>query len=194
MKTKTHGRFHLDTPLIQMDSPEGSAQWTIRHAVEGVQIFGGIGSGKTSGSGRLLALKYLKQGFGGLVLTVKPDEKEQWIEQCRETGRLDDLVILGPGSSNRFNFLEYESSKVDSAHTYTENIAEVLKTVIKAGQAKDRGFGGDDNFWEQALDLVIFNIIDLCLLAYGKVTVQDMYEIAQTLPKKDERLVIVSED
>ena len=194
MTLYTHERFHLDTPLIQMDSPEGSAQWTIRHAVEGVQIFGGIGSGKTSGSGRLLALKYLKQGFGGLVLTVKPDEKDQWIEYCRETGRLDDLVILGPGSSNRFNFLEYESSKVNSAHTYTENIAEVLKTVIKAGQAKERGFGGDDNFWEQALDLVIFNIIDLCLLAYGKVTVQDMYEIAQTLPKKDERLIIVLED
>jgi|GEM_PF-4259272 len=46
-----------------------SSLWTLRNAVEGVQIFGGIGSGKTSGSGRMLGLKYLSAGLGGLVLS-----------------------------------------------------------------------------------------------------------------------------
>ncbi|MFM7855499.1 MAG: hypothetical protein ACKO96_27135, partial [Flammeovirgaceae bacterium] len=101
--------FDLDTILINLNGKSVSDSWTIRHAVEGVQIFGGIGSGKTSGSGRLLALKYLKAGFGGLVLTAKPDEKQLWEEYCRATGRYNDLVIIEPGGKNTFNFVEYES-------------------------------------------------------------------------------------
>ena len=39
----------------------------------GFQIFGGTGSGKTSGSGSFIASAMLASGFGGLVLTFKPD-------------------------------------------------------------------------------------------------------------------------
>ena len=42
--------------------------WTVRDAVRGTQIFGGIGSGKSSGSGKTLALSFLKSGFGGIIL------------------------------------------------------------------------------------------------------------------------------
>jgi hypothetical protein len=172
--------FDLDRPLIAFDSSAGGFDWTIRRAVEGVQIFGGIGSGKTSGSGRMIALKYLKEGFGGLVLTVKPDEKQSWVEYCELTNRKNDLIILEPGGLHSFNFMEYESSHGELS--LTENIVEVLKTVIRAGNTKDTG-KSDDAFWETALDLLIFNIIDLCMLAYGTVTVKKMYEIAITIPK-----------
>ena len=72
------GNFNLDETLIQFSDDLGISNWTIRDSVEGVQIFGGIGSGKTSGSGRMIALKYLKAGYGGLVLTVKEEEKSDW--------------------------------------------------------------------------------------------------------------------
>ena len=49
--------FELDFPLLNWGDKEGRMDWTIGNAVEGVEIFGGIGSGKTSGSGRTLALK-----------------------------------------------------------------------------------------------------------------------------------------
>ncbi|MDF7816760.1 TraM recognition domain-containing protein [Runella sp. MFBS21] len=177
--------FDLDQPLIELASQTERGYWTIRHAVEGVQIFGGIGSGKTSGSGRMLALKYLASGFGGLVLTVKPDEKQAWQEYCQLTGRERDLIILEPGGPHRFNFLQYESRQAKSA--LTENIVEVLKTVIRAGEEKDSG-KSDDAFWETALDMLIFNVIDLCQLAYGHISVQQMYDIVQTIPKSHEQL------
>lgn len=50
--------------------------FSVRQACEGVQIFGGIGSGKTTGSGEALAKAYLRAGFGGLVLCAKKDEKD----------------------------------------------------------------------------------------------------------------------
>ena len=171
--------FSLDTPILEFMSPSGSGAWTLRHAVEGVQIFGGIGSGKTSGSGRTLALKYLYNNFGGLVLTVKPSEKDEWIEYCKLTGRISDLIILEPDGKNHFNFLQYESTK--GLASYTENIVQVLKTVIQAGEEK-QGRGTNEAFWDNALDMLIFNVVDLCMLAYGKVSVQMMYEIVQTLP------------
>lgn len=171
--------FDLDTPLIDLSSTQSSTRnWTVRNAVEGVQIFGGIGSGKTSGSGRMIALKYLKAGFGGLVLTVKPDEKAIWDKYCELTGRSDDLLIVEPERKNYFNFLDYVSSGED----VTENVVEVLKTVIRASEEKASG-KAEDPFWENALDMLIYNVIDLCKLAYGKVSVQKMYDIVQGLPK-----------
>ncbi len=169
--------MELDTPLISFTgSQSGASHWTIRNAVEGVQVFGGIGSGKTSGSGRMLALKYLQHGFGGLVLTVKPDEKDLWQSYCALTGRTKDLLIVEPGAGHFFNFLEYESTGGD-----TQNIVQVLKTVINAGTGKM----GEDPFWETALDMLISHVIDLCRLAYGRVSVQMMYDLVQNLPKPD---------
>lgn len=169
--------MELNTPLITLSGKQsGQSSWTIRNAVEGVQIFGGIGSGKTSGSGRMLALKYLQHGFGGLVLTAKPDEKNLWENYCKLTNRSNDLIIVEPNGKHRFNFLDYESK--DNS---TQNLVQVLKTVIHAGEDK----AGDDPFWETALDMLISNTIDLCQLAYGRVSVQMMYDLLQVLPKPD---------
>lgn len=162
---------NLDTPLLKIDN----TNWTIRNSVEGLQIFGGIGSGKTSGSGRFFALKYLSHGYGGLVLTVKQDEKDEWIKYCEEADRLHDLIIVEPDGRECFNFLDYET-KNSGKQFYTDNILQVLKTVIKASEEKSSG-KGDDAFWETSLDMLITNTLDLCMLAYGKVTVKNLHEI-----------------
>jgi len=177
------GSFNLDETLIQFTDELGASNWTIRDAVEGVQIFGGIGSGKTSGSGRMIALKYLKAGFGGLVLTVKEDEKRDWEEYCRLSGRLKDLIVVEPGGNYFFNFLNYESSKTAAGSSVSQNLVQVLKTVIRASADK-AGHGSDDSFWEKALDMLIANTIDLCILAYGKATIPLLYDIAVSIDKK----------
>ena len=175
--------FNLDTPLIDLTDKSGEKfYWTARNAVEGVQIFGGIGSGKTSGSGRMLALKYLKAGFGGLVLTVKPDEKKLWQDYCEIAGRRDDLIIVEPLGEHRFNFFDYELSKTKAGMSPTDNLVQVLKTVIRAGQEKSGG-RADDPFWENALDMLIYNTIDLSYLAHGQVSAEVMYNIVQSIPK-----------
>ena len=77
-------KYDLDTPLYHFN---GNESFTIRQACEGVQIFGGIGSGKTSGSGAALARAYMRAGFGGLVLCAKKDEVDTWREYAAQTGR-----------------------------------------------------------------------------------------------------------
>lgn len=168
--------INLDDPIMKI---EGNP-WTVRNACEGVQIFGGIGSGKTSGSGRALALKYLKAGYGGLVLTAKPDETDLWTSYCKETGRLDDLCIVRPGGEYSFNFLDYEANREGAGAGQSENIVMVLKTVIKAGNMN--GQGSNEAFWDDALDMLLFNVIDLCLLSKKSLDIDDIYAITQTLP------------
>ena len=173
--------FDLDYSLLEVPTPAGVGRWTVRHAVEGVQVFGGIGSGKTSGSGRTLALKYLQAGFGGLVLTAKLDEKALWQDYCAQAGRTADLVILEPGGPHHFNFLAYEATA--GPQSLTTNVVQVLKTVIRASE--DKGSGrSDDSFWDNALDMLLVNVIDLCQLTYGTLSVRELYDIAQSIPRR----------
>ncbi|MEZ5017264.1 MAG: TraM recognition domain-containing protein [Flavipsychrobacter sp.] len=128
-------------------------------------------------------MKYLLHGFGGLILTVKPDEKDTWLDYAKTTGREKDVIVIEPGQNKYvFNFLEYES-KLRNGVSYTDNIHEVLRTVIRAAEEKAGG-RSDDAFWEQSLDLFMNNVITLCLLAYDKATIQLLFDIAQSAPKR----------
>lgn len=160
--------------------------FTIRNACEGVLIMGGLGSGKTSGSGALLAKKFLTNGFGGLVLTAKEDELDLWKDYCKKYGREDDLIIFGPNSGYYFNFLEYETNRPDKATGITHNIADTLKTVIKAG-AND-GQESDKAFWDASLQQLLVNAVDLCLLTSKKIRFEYIYKIIQTAPKSKAEL------
>ena len=173
----------LDLPLIEW--PMGHP-FTVRDACEGVLIMGGLGSGKTSGSGALLAKKYLTKGFGGVVLTAKEDELDLWKGYCKTYNRLDDLIIIEPGGNHRFNFLDYESSRADKGTGITHNIADTLKTVIKAG-AND-GQEQDKAFWDSTLQQLLVNAVDLCLLTSKSIKFKYIYQVIQSAPKSKDDL------
>lgn len=175
--------FDLEKVILGLGETDPSKNWRIRDAVEGLQIFGGIGSGKTSGSGQTVAQRFLENQFGGLVLTAKTDEKDAWIKLCQKTGRLNDLIVVEPSGDYFFNFLDYESRNADGEITPTGNIVQVLKTVIKASEEKSSG-KSDDPFWETALDMLIFNTIDLCILTKRPLSIDRMFSIVQSIPKK----------
>jgi hypothetical protein len=71
------GPWALDLPLVRFSELDADV-WTLADSFQGVLIMGENGSGKTSGSGRLFARKYLENGFGGLVLCFKTDEADLW--------------------------------------------------------------------------------------------------------------------
>ncbi|MGB3464544.1 MAG: TraM recognition domain-containing protein [Cyclobacteriaceae bacterium] len=178
--------YDLDTVLMGLG--EG-VEWTARHAVEGTQIFGGIGSGKTSGSGAFIAKKFLQNGYGGLVLSVKPGElEENWLPYCQETNRLDDLIVVKPCNRNHFNFISYELNHSSGDKGAIDNLAHTLKTVLNASR-QNRG-GQNDDFWEDALDMLLFNVLDLCYWAYGKrINIDKISDVVNSLPgsEKDYR-------
>lgn len=168
--TKKNQAIDLDYTLIEFSEHKEDC-WTLRDAVRGVQIFGGIGSGKSSGSGKTLAMKYLKMGFGGLVLTGKADETEEWLNYAKKVGRFEDVIVFGEknrdqkwleylikkrkidqseastnnikkGNSLRFNPLDYEMKRGGDGAGETNNIVNLFTSIIKMGNRISGGGSG----------------------------------------------------
>lgn len=150
----------LAYPLLQLqnadkDRPDVRDVWRLEDAVRGVQIFGGIGSGKTSGSGRELALAYLQNGYGGIVLCGKVDEKDNWLQYAKETNRLEDVIVFEPHGPYTFNPLQYEMNRSkDEGGGHTANIVSLFLSLVKMGnrlEGGSEGLGGREPFWILAL-------------------------------------------
>lgn len=167
--------FSLDTVLCHLNGVE---QWTVRDAFEGLHVFGGTGSGKTSGSGRHFALALLRAGFGGLVLTVKPDEGEFWKALANEAGRADDLQFIrieGRGKvENPLNFLECEQASAGS-EGQAANLASLFLAASRAMESADSA--PDQSYWTDSLRQLLRSAITLLDLAGERLTVPNISEV-----------------
>jgi hypothetical protein len=86
--------WSLNLPLVRF-SERAEDIWTLSDAFQGVSIMGENGSGKTSGSGKHFARKFLQNGFGGLVLCFKTDEADLWQSYLQDAGRGADGRFFG---------------------------------------------------------------------------------------------------
>lgn len=174
----------LDHPLLPFSKNPADA-WTIRNACEGTQIFGGTGSGKTSGSGRAIAISFLKNGFGGLVLTAKKEERPLWERYCQQAGRPpSDLIVLDPKSGFQFNFLDYEFNRpddeTDEGKHLTHNIVSLFLATLSTGEA---AVSNADPFWNDALRELLTHAIDLAAIGSGDVHLPDLAAIIRSAPQ-----------
>lgn len=174
----------LDQSLFSLSEHDA---FTIRQACEGVQIFGGIGSGKSSGSGATIARSYLEAGFGGLVLTAKPDERQSWEKYAEQTGRSDDLIIFDASGRYGFNFLKYEMARPGAGGGYSNNVVRLFTNIVEAIEGQKAG-GGDNQFWIMAMQQLVRNAVDLCFTARGQLSLPLLYEIVQSAPRSVEQV------
>lgn len=175
-------RWELTDEVLRLSRDDS---WTIRDATEGTLIQGATGKGKSSGSGRTVGTSMLNAGFGGLVLTAKSDERALWESYCRETGRLGDLLIVGPDAKLRFNFLDHELNRQGTGAGLTENIVNVFSTVMEIRE-RNAGAGGgreDGTFWKQGSLKLMRNGTDLVSLATGSVSVPDLVRVVLSAPQ-----------
>jgi len=173
----------LDCPLVPLGARD---TFTVRDACEGVAIFGAVGSGKTSGSGAAFARAFLSSGFGGLVLTAKPDERALWERYARDTGRSDDLVIVSPSSAYRFNFLDYEWTRPGLGAGLVENVVQLFMLAMEvAGERQD---AGPDPYWQRSTKQMLRNAVQLAGVATGRVRLADLLGIIRSAPKNIEEV------
>jgi len=159
----------------------GGDLWRIKDACEGTIIFGGTGSGKTSGSGRALATSFLAAGFGGLVLCAKPDEPGLWRAYAEETGRGSDIVMFGGREPWSFNFMRYESLRPGAGAGLTENLVNLFMEVSSIGAGDPQARGGDP-FWERAMRSLVRNCVDVLLMAGEPASLHAMFDVIRSAP------------
>ena len=151
--------------------------WSPRSSFEGTHIFGATGSGKTSGSGRALALALLRAGYGGLVLTYKPGEAATWRRYLEETGRAAHFLRVAPDTSERFNFLRYETSRETRGAGIAKNVAQRFLEAID-----EQGARSQDPYWDLALSSLLVNAMDTVLLARVAPTVDNVHSVILSAP------------
>jgi len=176
-----------DEEAILELSPDGKTRqpenmWCLRDAFEGVQIFGGTGSGKSSGSGQAIARAFIESNLGGLVLTAKTDEVLAWRNYAKACGRERDLLVVEPGGPHRFNFLRYELKRPGTGAGHTESLVQLFCSVIEAGERR-QGQGGNDAYWQRTLKQLLRNSIDLAVMATDDVDLPSLYRIITSAPR-----------
>jgi hypothetical protein len=176
------GGLDMDMPLLYL-SPQDP--WRIRDSFEGTVVLGQTGSGKTSGSGAALARAFLSHGFGGVVLTAKPDERRLWEGYARDTGRSDSLIVIAPERRWRFNFLEYESRRPGRGGGLTENLTRLFSEAMEVAERRS---AEREDFWSRAARQLLHNAIDLLLLSGERVTLEGIYDVIISAPNEAEEL------
>ena len=181
-------RTNLDYPLVKFSKTNEQDWWTTRDAVRGIQIFGGIGSGKSSGSGKTFAKTFLKNGFGGLVLCVKPDERANWEKLAKETGRENDLIIFKEDSEYQFNPLQYELTREGKGAGEVFNLSYLFMEIYKMGNrfSGSGGGGESERYWDNALKRCINRMIQLLKFAKEQVSIDNMISILSQAPYEED--------
>src|ERR1700758_1069432 len=178
-------KWPLSMPLVRF-SRLPADRWTLADSFQGVAIFGENGSGKTSGSGRILARKYLEAGLGGMVLCFKTDEADLWRSYLRAAGREEDGRFFGVNEAFRFNFMDYEarSSGVD----FAENLVTLLVDIASV-QKRTEATGSEAHFWLPQKKKLLRNAITLLLLAKESIQLRTLYEMIVSAPKDAQQVI-----
>lgn len=177
-----------DEALLTLGTGPDENFWSLRDAFEGVQVFGGTGSGKSSGSGQALARAFLSSNLGGLVLTAKTDEAAQWRDMAAKEGRAEDLVVVDSTGGQQFNFLRYELNRSGSGAGHTESLVNLFCAVLESAEKRQGRGGGGDPYWNRALRQLLRNAIDLAVLALDDVDLSNLYDIITSAPTSREEV------
>jgi len=154
-------RWDERRPLIKLNS---SDVLTIGDSFEGIQAYGDTGSGKTSTTAKVFAAAMLRAGYGGLVLTVKPEDTLDWCSLLEENGRTEDALFFGLTSNHCFNFLHYELRHGARLGLGSRNATRILTELVMMAQ-REAGAGTSDPFWRQSAEVLIAHTLDLITAA-----------------------------
>lgn len=167
----------LDTPLLKVSARD---YFTLRDACAGVHVFGGIGSGKTSGTGKMVSGAYLRAGFGGLVTAAKPGEVERWVRYAKEHGRANSVVVFDENEG--FNFLAYELARqgVEGIGTVTECLMRILEAAKRASPTASQR--GGEPFWEDSTRQVLRYTLPPIYAATGSLSLPEIIRFVNTAP------------
>jgi TraM recognition site of TraD and TraG len=163
-----------DVPLFQLSPVD---VLTIEEGCQGILSLGGVGSGKTSGSGQAFARCLLRSRMGGLVCCAKSDEADLFRRYAAEEGRSDDLLVVSRDGLLTLNILDYV------LRMSRGNVEEVVQIFLRALEVGGRSAkNSNEPFWEDALRQLLRNGLGLLALVPGELSLLELHELVLSAP------------
>ena len=188
-------------PLDAIAANLGEIDFTGRELMEGLVAIGGKGSGKTSCMAGAFRQLY-EAGWCGHILTVKTEEFQHQIRLLREAGRLDDVIVIGPGySTTVVPVTDHKLVSVELAHTATisavahefersgsnvEAVAQLFGTLMELVEGhSSKGHDGKSQFFQRsALNAVRMATPPLAALGLDYLNFLHIGELIKSAPVK----------
>jgi type IV secretory pathway TraG/TraD family ATPase VirD4 len=180
-------RFDPSTVIRELGDGE---KFLISDATCHVAALGATGSGKTSGTGRFLALGYLGSDaeMGLIGLCAKITEKDQLVAWAKEAGRGEDIRIFdASGEHYRFNFLDWIAGYASEGAGLTSNVVALLEEIITALEPERPNGGGENIFWEDELHHLLVADVELNQLSGYELSLTTMRDIVRSAPQSREQ-------
>jgi hypothetical protein len=121
---------------------------------------------------------------GGLVLTAKAEETQNWISYAKACGREKDLIVFNAESGHSFDPLHYEWTRPGRGAGDLESIIDFFSTLVSIGK-KEAGHGHDP-FWERGNEQLMRNVIKLLDLAGEPISIANIDRVIKSLPTRPE--------
>lgn len=181
--------WDLNRPMIRL-SPDPQDTLTLEKLYTGCFVFGSTGAGKSSASLQTFGKTMLQNGFGAIILTSTPSEKEIWRQWTHDTGRADDLIIVEPHGDDphQFNFLDYEAGASDDGHFLAENLVTLLTEVnhLVSGIRETGSHGENESFFDKAVKELLRAAVTAILIADKPITIDNIRHMINTAPQTTE--------
>jgi hypothetical protein len=157
----------LDRPILSLSDTD---HLRLRDLVEGgTLITGGLGSGKSSTSGKQLISGLMRAGLGGVIHTVKGEDTENVLAYAKECRREQDVIVFNEASKLTFDPLAYEWSRPGRGAGDVENIIEYFSTLLAASSSHQGA--STEKFWELAAAQAMRHAIHLIKLAQQPLSI-----------------------
>lgn len=189
----TDGRINPDfwkIPESEYEWPDDMTVWTVdgepmtlEDVTQGTMVLGATGSGKSTCSGRTLAMSFLAKQFGGMILTTKPGEAEEWAILCDAMGRSDQIRYIRIDGPLKLNLLDYEAQRPGKGAELTQNLIEFFRVLLSVIGYRHRQ-QMNEGFWQQTGNQLLRNLFEVFLIAKAPMSLDRISEFVGAAPDK----------
>jgi hypothetical protein len=155
---------------------------TLGDGCENLFVVGGAGSCKSTSTVFTLGKALFSAGCGGYGFGVKYRARDETYGMAWEAGRAGDVIDFGPGSGQRFNWIDYESKIHGPGNAIVDNLMNVFVSSTEVISRK-MGLSQSEPYWEHSWRQMMKVLLFLDLHGNGGVDFLRVLQMCQTMPR-----------
>ncbi len=168
----------LDQAMLQITADD---VLSIRDLCEGVFVIGNTGSGKSSTTGTMIPMAALRDGWGVVAYTTKPEDAAFWERLCDQAGRRDHLLIVRPDGKTHFNLMRYEMERLTTGAGNTVVLANLLSEIFREGKQIATPTEASEYF-QSLSEICLCSAIDILRLAKEPLNLDAINRLIDAAP------------